>query len=259
MDGLRWTLLLIGIGLVIGIYCYDRYQRRSRRSGVRHYDDAAADADFNMAPRPDDDGDALADFSELINDDHRGNPDAGRRVDFDPTAAPDTDTDAGNRAAEETLMEAEIGVQPDRADAGGDATGAVADRLVIFYLKSPPGQAFVGSALFEALHATGLTLGSMGIYHDSDSHGRIIFSVANLFEPGTLDIEDVGNFSTRGIALFMQLPLAARDMDEQDAFERMLGKAEILAGRLGGELHDEQHQPLDDDGVARARSILQAV
>ncbi len=141
----------------------------------------------------------------------------------------------------------------DASTASGGDTAQSDERLIVFYLKAPEGHAFAGPGLFEALYTAGLAIGTMGIYHDTNSFDETIFSVANIFEPGTLETNDPDNFSTRGLALFMQLP---GPTDEQDAFERMLGKAEILAERLGGELQDEQHQPLDDAAVARARSVL---
>lgn len=270
MDGLRWTLLIIGICLVAAIYFYDRMKRRLRSSDAERFFSPDDPSDFNMTPRPADDGDdyrdALAGLSHMLHENRRsdGSSETVNKVDFDPTAAdsepahdsPRRDTDA-SWEEEEAIAEAEIGVSTPAPDTNNDnSEPPEVERLVIFYLKAPPGQAFAGPGLFESLAAAGLSLGPMGIYHDSDSHGQTIFSVANLFEPGTLDIADPDSFSTRGVALFMQLPLTGHGMDEQDAFERLLGKAEILAERLGGELHDEQHQPLDNTGVARARSIL---
>lgn len=255
MDGLRWILLLIGLALVAGIYFFDRFKRRRRQREERFADDDAA-AEFTMAPRP---GDDSEDYSEALSVLNKAKQESHYDDDLEAPAA------AGHAsyADEEAIAEAEIGV---RENAAGDAEAAEAadtdgqaatdERLIVFYLKAPSGQAFAGPGLFEALATTGMTLGEMGIYHDRNSYGDTIFSIANIFEPGTLDIDDPEHFSTRGVALFMQLPLAGNAMDEMDAFERMLGKAEILAGRLGGELHDEHHQPLDDAGVARARAVL---
>ncbi|MCS3902706.1 cell division protein ZipA [Methylohalomonas lacus] len=250
MDGLRWILLFIGLALVAGIYFFDRFKRQRRKWSEQFADDDAA-AEFNMAPRP---GDDAEDYSDALSGLNRAKQESHSDADLEAT------TGHASYADEEAIAEAEIGVRENAVsdDEAADTDGqAVTDeRLIVFYLKAPSGQAFAGPGLFEALATAGMTLGEMGIYHDRNSHGDTIFSVANIFEPGTLDIDDPEHFSTRGVALFMQLPLAGNAMDEMDAFERMLGKAEIMAGRLGGELHDEQHQPLDDAGVARARAVL---
>lgn len=254
MEGLRWILLIVGILLVVGIYYFDRFKRRTHPRADRSYANETA-ADLNMTPRPSDDDDdddyhdTLAGLNDVLNE-NRSSGNERNVANGDSTVAPtDFQTDSQDyREEDQALAEAEIGIR--------DTADDDQQRIVVFYLKAPSGQAFAGSGLFEALAAVGLSLGDMGIYQDRNSYGDTIFSIANIFEPGTLDITDVQDFSTRGVALFMQLPLGGNSMDEQDAFERMLGKAEILAGRLGGELHDEHHQPLDDAGVARARATL---
>lgn len=247
MDGLRWILLILGVILVAGVYFLDRFKRRTSPRGINKTFDSDDTSGMNMTPHPADDNDyrdALAGLNHMLNENRQSS--ASTAVIDEELAMAWQDDDATEETAE----------QDNESTA---ATGQESEeRLIIFYLKAPAGQAFAGPGLFEALQTAGLSLGEMGIFHDADSQGHIIFSVANLFEPGTLDIEDKENFSTRGVALFMQLPLAqgADLSDEQDAFERMLGKAEILAERLGGALHDEYHQLLDSEGVARARSKL---
>ena len=225
-------MLIFGILLVAGIYLGDRYKRR-RAGGRERRENHGETSDLSMSPHGSEDSndydEALADLNHLMHE----NRDETAPVAGDHGDSADSGEAAGSASAGETTQ----------AD----------ERLIVFYLKAPEGHAFAGPGLFEALYTAGLSLGTMGIYHDTNSHDETIFSVANIFEPGTLETNDPDNFSTRGLALFMQLPGPA---DEQDAFERMLGKAEILAERLGGELQDEQHQPLDDAGVARARSVL---
>ena len=223
-------MLIVGIGLVAGIYLWDRYKRR-HAGGRELRADVADTSDLSINPHGDEDSndydEALADLNYLLHENR------------DETA-PATESHDGPA---DTVCDASPADNPSQSD----------ERLIVFYLKAPEGHAFAGPGLFEALYTAGLALGTMGIYHDTNSRDETIFSVANIFEPGTLETNDPERFSTRGLALFMQLPGPA---DEQDAFERMLGKAEILAERLGGELQDDQHQPLDNAGVARARSVL---
>ncbi|MDZ7735992.1 MAG: cell division protein ZipA [Gammaproteobacteria bacterium] len=249
MEGLRWILLIIGILIIAGIYFADRLKRRALREGADRFSTEDDTAGLNISPRATDDGgdysDAIADLNHFLNQ-NRDSAASADVVDIDADIAMAWEAGEAEAAAGDASVES--------GEAGDEAAGAaLPERLVIFYLKAPEGHAFAGPALFDSLAAAGLVLGSMGIYHDTDSHGETVFSVANLFEPGTLETDDPDNFSTRGVALFMQLP---GPRDEQDAFERMLGKAEILAERLGGELHDEHHQPLDRETVTRIRGIL---
>lgn len=249
MDGLRWILLIIGILIIAGIYFADRFKRRALREGADRFSREDDTAGLNINPRAAEDSsdysDAIADLNHFLSQ-NRDSASSADVADIDADIAMAWERGEAGAAARDAAVE---------SGQGGDeaAAAALPERLVIFYLKAPEGQAFAGPALFESLAAAGLSLGEMGIYHDTDSHGETVFSVANLFEPGTLETDDADSFSTPGVALFMQLP---GPRDEQDAFERMLGKAEILAGRLGGELHDEHHQPLDSESVTRIRGIL---
>lgn len=251
MEGLRWILLIIGILIIAGIYFADRLKRRAVREGADRFSTEDDTAGLNISPHAtadsNDYSDAIADLNHFLSQ-NRDSSSSADVADIDADIAMAWEVGEAGAAAAEAGVESGQG-----GDEAAAAAAALPERLVIFYLKAPEGHAFAGPALFEALAAAGLALGSMGIYHDTDSHGETVFSVANLFEPGTLETDDPDGFSTRGVALFMQLP---GPRDEQDAFERMLGKAEILAERLGGELHDEHHQPLDSESVARIRGIL---
>ena len=246
MEGLRWILLGCGILLVAGIYFADRIKRRTAQHRDDMFDDSGWDSDLNISPHAADDSndysDAIADLNHLLSENRESVKDRGiPDIDADIARAWDIDTAGDSEQAPKDITEPEPGESPQ------------SERLIILYLKAPEGHAFAGPALFEALTTAGLSLGDMGIYHDIDSRGRIVFSIANMFEPGTLETDDVENFSTRGVALFMQLPGPA---EPQDAFERMLAKAEILSERLGGELHDDQHRPLDDSLVTSIRDSL---
>lgn len=251
MDGLRWILLVIGIVLIAGIYLVDRYKRRAAYRNSDAFLGSDEHTDLNIPPRPadhsDDYQDALTGLNRALNENRQS---ASSAVIDEELAMAWQDDDKSDEAGTGDVAPEQENVASESAPAD--------ERLIVFYLKAPSGQAFAGPGLFEALDAAGLSLGTMGIFHDTDSQGRIIFSVANIFEPGTLDIDDIEQFSTRGVALFMQLPLSGDTgpADETDAFERMLGKTEILAERLGGELQDEHHQPLDNAGVMRARDKL---
>lgn len=261
MDELRWIILVFGVLLMVGIYFADRFKRRRRRKdfAVRWFDRDEA-SDFSMAPRPVEEGDyyqdALADLNTLLGEKRRfADADIGKRAgpatDADDDTSPTVHT--GAAVTNESPLE-DSGTDVD-AEAHVDMGGGTAreERLLVLYLKAPGDHVFTGPVLFEALETAGLKLGGMGIYHDTNERNEILFSVANLFEPGTLDVDDVEPFTTRGLAMFMQLPGPA---DEAGAFERMLAKSELIAQRIGGELYDDRHEPLDRTAVERIRDTF---
>lgn len=86
-----------------------------------------------------------------------------------------------------------------------------------------------GAALLQAMTELGLKFGDMDIFerHESPSgHGPVLFRVADMYQPGTFDLDQIENHSTRGIALFMALPL---DYDGHKAFTMMYNAANKIA------------------------------
>lgn len=106
------------------------------------------------------------------------------------------------------------------------------------------GEHFKGQQLFETLHKAGLIYGEMNIFHypgDDNADTFALFSLANIVEPGTFDLQDAENFSTPGISLFMRLPSR---VDNNEAYDKFVHVAQIIAADLNGELCDETRSQL---------------
>jgi cell division protein ZipA len=276
MDNLRWLLLVIGLVIIIAIYLGERFKRsRKRRRAVDRFFEEEYETGFSMAPdRAEEDSDyrdSLADLGQLLaqSRDAGDVPSTRRRAgglrrqpeseldlpELRHDSEPEPVVPQPEPPPQELAPEPDLEAEPDTAAGEIAEEPAEPDRLIILYLKSPPSVDIHGTDLFRALHSVDMTLGEMGIYHDLDSRGRPVFSAANMFEPGTLEVADPTHFTTRGLALFMRLP---GPVDEEAAFDRMLGKAELLADKLGMMLHDDQHQPLTEQIVERMRRTLKS-
>ncbi|RUO26090.1 cell division protein ZipA [Aliidiomarina minuta] len=86
-----------------------------------------------------------------------------------------------------------------------------------------------GAILLQMTTELGLKYGDMDILHrhqESSGHGPVLFSVANMFNPGTFDIYSMETFSTEGIVLFMTLPVEG---DGHQAFTMMYNAANKIA------------------------------
>lgn len=86
-----------------------------------------------------------------------------------------------------------------------------------------------GAILLQTLTELGLKYGEMDIFHrheDTAGKGPKLFSIANMYNPGVFDLDGIENFSTRGVALFMTLPLEA---DGHSAFTMMYNAANKIA------------------------------
>lgn len=124
--------------------------------------------------------------------------------------------------------------------------------FVTLYIYAPQHQPFRGDAVVHYLEEVGLRFGEHQIFHRhqhiDDSLSPIIFSAANLLNPGTFDLHNIANFSTAGLVLFMQLPTEGNDIVNM---KLLISNAEHLANTLGGFLYDDNQQPFDEESRQR--------
>jgi len=114
-------------------------------------------------------------------------------------------------------------------------------REVIFSLTLRlPREGVEASRLLHHLERLGLVLSEQHIYHRVEADGKVAFSVANLFEPGTLHPLPPDSLVQGLNFFFMDVPCAATS----SRFERMLGMAYECARAFNGHIEDDQHRPL---------------
>jgi cell division protein ZipA len=119
-----------------------------------------------------------------------------------------------------------------------------------------PGHAFAGEAVAAAFQHNRLKPGEQSIYHRKvfrDGREQWVFSVANLVKPGTFPAQDMDQFSTPGLTLFLQLPAPIADLE---AFDDFVNTAERLAVELGGELRDGRQQLLSHQQLMQVRDSI---
>ncbi|MCE0493004.1 cell division protein ZipA [Vibrio salinus] len=116
---------------------------------------------------------------------------------------------------------------------------------------------FVGTELFESMQNNGLLYGEMDIFHrhaDLSGTGKVLFSVANIMQPGTLKHDDPAEFTTKGISFFMTLPCFG---DPEQNFKLMLKTAQQIADDLGGNVLDEQRNLITPNKIDQYRKQIQ--
>ncbi len=74
-----------------------------------------------------------------------------------------------------------------------------------------------------------------------------------MVEPGHIPAEQIENFSTPGLVLFMTLPNV---LDGMTAFEDMFAATRQLAEKLGAEVYDEQRNILTLQALEHTRERI---
>ncbi|WP_333608727.1 cell division protein ZipA [Arsukibacterium sp.] len=121
---------------------------------------------------------------------------------------------------------------------------AAPSEVLILYVLLAEGSEIKGADLLSALMTLGFKYGDMDIFHrhlDNAGSGAVLFSLANMFNPGTFDIEQMNNVSTRGLSLFMTLPGPGEPLQN---FNLMHNAAKKLAEEFGGQVLDGQRSVL---------------
>lgn len=118
---------------------------------------------------------------------------------------------------------------------------------------------FPGRAVASAAARFGLEFGARKIFHFKNNQGagmRHLFSMANLFEPGTFDIARLESQVVRGLTLFMHVPGLVQPVR---AFEKMAETGRRLCEVLGGKLVDQDQRPLLPEGVAVIKAQIDSI
>ena len=85
---------------------------------------------------------------------------------------------------------------------------------------------------------------------DDAEGGSILFNVASMLQPGTFDLNNMGNFATVGVTLFLALP---SPISSFEAFEEMLQTAQDLVRSIDGELRDDKRNMMTGQTIEHYR------
>ena len=113
-------------------------------------------------------------------------------------------------------------------------------QVIILSVVMPANQQMLGAVLLPSLLTLGLKYGEMNIFHrheDNAGNGKVTFSLANIMNPGSFDLDSMESFATRGVSLFMTLPNAG---DPFYVFEQMLNAAKQLAQEFNAQVLDDK-------------------
>ncbi len=128
--------------------------------------------------------------------------------------------------------------------------------VLVLNVMAKEGRVFSGDDLLQILITSGLKFGDMNIFHkrlSKEHQGTVIFSVANMLNPGTFDLNNMDEFTTLGISFFLALPTPINNLD---AFEQMLGVAQEIRDTLGGDLKDDHRNGMTGQTIEHYRQRI---
>jgi cell division protein ZipA len=121
----------------------------------------------------------------------------------------------------------------------------------VLNIRAPEDREITGAALLPMLLTLGLKFGEQDIFHrhvNTNGKGPVLFSLANLFKPGVFDIDNIETFSTRGLSLFMMLPIEG---EPQQVFNMMHNAARKLADEFSCQILDGSRGVLTKQGLQK--------
>lgn len=130
------------------------------------------------------------------------------------------------------------------------------DKVVKLFVAARTGTQFDGSDIVVAAEKIGLVYGFGGAYHrlvERKPQLGPIFTVANVQQQGSLDVDSIANLQTPAIAFYLVLPAPIGALD---ALDMMLPAAQRAAELLGGILLDDQQNAMTRQSQQHLREEL---
>ncbi len=130
------------------------------------------------------------------------------------------------------------------------------DEILVLSIVANEEQGFSGEDLFQVLKACDCRPSERKIFQrfeGENGQGKVQFSIVNMLEPGTFDMDNISETSTAGVSFFLRLPGPSNPVE---AYDCMAELAQYLARTLNGILKDEVHSAATEQTIAHNRQRI---
>ncbi len=247
MDSLRISLIVIGAVIILGLYLWSRIVQKKRHAAQQpvretpHFESNDVD-DWDVIPLNNDKSKEPTVTDDTV---------VETKVNIEPVALPVTS--ATTAAVDSPAILDEVTPQkspimasepiiinsnkPENMLDHSDVPAVIALHII------SKNEGFLGSDLVKAANLAMMRFGEMGIFHfQGSTKGDITFSMANMLEPGTFDMDNLGAFTTQGVLLFMESEF---QKDLSHSLDSMARVVKSICEQIDGQVCDDQRKPFE--------------
>jgi cell division protein ZipA len=270
--GPRGLLLVIGVLVVLALVLdglrrvkRNRYEnlhmssRKLQKSASQYEDDSDSLSDSQFPSggsrvvgiREDDNFDEI---DRLL----RGASSEARQGQFDLDDS--QEEDSATLEAERAQLEIKLAQQSEvsRKISPSDNNRSQTQDVLAMHLMASKGEMINGQMLLDAVLAVGFRFGGRKIFDrhlNEQGSGDVLFSLANVANPGTFDLNTIADIQTPGVSLFMQLDGLA---DPVTAFDIMVDTVDRLVAQLHLHVLDETRSSMTKQTIDHYRQRARA-